>query len=81
MEPGTGKTLLLLVLFWTGYFLVIYVGLTWTYFKLTGAPPKDARARAPWEARAQRIKRVLIAIAVALVVLPLALPIALKWLG
>lgn len=76
---ASAKALLLMVLFWIGYFLLIYVSLTFVYFKLTGAPPQDARERAPWDARARRIKRVLVTIAVALVVLPLALPVLIRW--
>ncbi len=71
---SSGGVLIGLVVFWVVYFSLIYVGLSWFYFRLTGVRSKGADGTA-WDRRALRLKRALLAAATALVLLPLLLPL------
>jgi hypothetical protein len=85
MAPAPLPSLFLLILFWVGYFTVVAVICHLLYMKLRGEPPRspnltvmiDGRsvpAQAAWEARDKQLQRLFIAIAIALVLLPLFLP-------
>lgn len=89
MDPSIGKQLGLATIGWILYFLIVFLACNFIYVKLRGRPPKipDApvlvRGRpstslAVWQDRDRRMRRLMIAIGVGLMLLPLLMPLALK---
>jgi hypothetical protein len=85
MEPISIPSLMLAIFFWVGYFTVVAFICHIIYMKLRGTPPaspnltvtvngKPMSALTAWEARDQRLQRLILAIAIALALLPLVLP-------
>lgn len=81
MEPSSGKILAFLLIFWVVYFLVVFFGLTWLYFKLIGAEPQSPSAKSAWEQRARFLKRLMTGIGVGMILAPLLLPLIVRWLS
>lgn len=89
MDSSIGKQLGLATFGWILYFLIIFFICNFTYIKLRGKPPKTpnapvlvngrtATALTVWQEKDQRLRRLFIAIAIALMLLPLLLPVVLK---
>lgn len=89
MEPSVGKQLGLAVFVWVLYFLIVFLVCNLVYLKLRGQPPRNpdasvivrgrpTPAMTVWQERDKRLRRLFIAIGVALMLLPLLLPLALK---
>jgi hypothetical protein len=91
MEPSIGKQLGLATIAWTLYFLIVFLLCNFIYRWLRGRPPKDpnamillrgrpASALTVWEEKDRRLRRLFIAIGVAVMLLPLLFPLVLKQL-
>jgi hypothetical protein len=89
MEPSIGKQLGLATLVWIIYFLAVFLICNFIYIRLRGGPPRvpDApvivggrptTSLAVWQERDRRLRRLMIVIGVALMLLPLVMPLALK---
>jgi uncharacterized membrane protein len=89
METSIGKQLGLATFVWILYFLIVFLICNFAYLKLRGQPPKNpdapvilrgrpASALTVWQEKDKRLRRLFIAIAVTLMLLPLLLPLALK---
>ena len=74
MEIEIIKQLGLAILGWVLYFLAVFLSCSVLYLRLRGHPP--ARPDADWEERDRRLRRLFIAVAVGLMLLPLLLPLA-----
>ena len=85
MEPITPSMLILSIFFWVIYFVIVVLICHTLYTKLRGKPPKSSNltvmvdgqpvsALRRWEERDRQLQRLFVAIAIALVLLPLFLP-------
>ncbi len=85
MAPISIPSLMLAIFFWVGYFTVVAFICHTIYMKLRGTPPaspnltvtvngKQISALTAWEAQDQRLQRLILAVAIALALLPLVLP-------
>ncbi len=90
METSIGKQLGLAIFVWILYFLIVFLACSFIYIKRRGQPPKNpdapviirgrpSSALTVWQEKDKRLRRLFIAIGAVLMLLPLLLPLALKW--